>query len=91
MTDADQFAKGFNDGGQRWETDRGEDFAALAERMGASVSGWRDWDDDGGHEVSKGEITASDATRYTFGDGSVIVAHGDGWDHEGETPGTWRG
>jgi len=41
--------------------------------------------------VGLGERTSSTVTRFSFDDGSAIVAAGDAWDIEGETLCSWAG
>jgi len=99
-SDAERFAAVLDHDGQRWTADDGRDFETLAADMGARIEYMgRDYvdDPDTGEQVERYSrcprlaYMAGDPIRYVFPDGSVIVAAGDGWDHEGNAPGSWRG
>jgi len=75
-TTAEQIANIFGNDGQRWELADGRDLDEVCRAHGAVLpdAEWNTRD--------------SDIRRYTFGDGSSIVASGGAWDL-GLDPGCW--
>ena len=91
-TTAERVARAFCDDGQRFEHPvSGQSLDAFCLDEGATVECWRVHPDGIREPVPRADATTSDRDRYLFPDGSAIVAHGDGWDLEGDAPGTWRG
>ena len=94
-TVAERFAAELGDDGSTWETPDGRTFAELADSLGASPEySRRVYGSDGGIRYDYGfprDHFAGDPVRYGFGDGSAVVAAGDGWDIEGPEPFSWAG